>query len=186
MIVMLSCNSGGNNKLSNDLLIKKHFSKKEVKDLESILYYFDNLVMNGCDNNLLQCYHSYLSTFKNDKEGEIDFKISSEEQNEVLSSIKETTFDKIWYYSLSFKDNYKDTTKVLMLKSTSSYMDFIKDAGKKNTHINKYYKLFMSSEDLSASVISYIINNYDKFNLMDEKERLILAIHYMTISERYK
>jgi len=188
IILNINCNNEYKNKLTNEILMKKYFSQKDIKNLNKILLFFDEVVKHNCkDQNIINCYNTYFKGLKNNADSGVSvLKIDFDEQNKLLKSLDKTTFNKIWYYSYSIKaENTKITkAKIILLKPNSPYMNFLKEESKKKSYIKEYYDSVNEAGDITPGLINGIILYYNKYNLKDKKDRLILAIHYLTINSR--
>jgi len=181
VLAVFSCKNY-NHKSNEDKLLLNYFSKQEIKDLEKILNFFENEICKENNSNIEACYKSFLKkadiNYKNK-----DFKISLSKQNELIKNISKSTYNKIWINGISFKNNHKDTIKIMMLNTKSTYMNFIKEINK--DYINEYYNLATGFVvGINAGTTNFMINNYDEFNIKEKSERLIIAIHFLTINNQ--
>ncbi len=179
-IIVFSCNNYRYNELNKDKLINKYFNKDEIEDLEKILHFFEDEICKERSNDIKECYHNFLEKAEESYKNK-NFGISKEKQKGVLNSISKTTYGKIWYNGFSIKNNCQDTVDIIMIKPESVYMDFLKDINK--SYIEEYYYT-ATDIGISAGSINFMINHYNRFNLKDEKEKLIIAIHYLTFNDQ--
>jgi len=176
-----NCNKTKYVHLENDSLVKKHFNKNEIKDLRNILFFFENEINKNCDKTNKECFRQYLKNggenYKNKKLG-----INKEKQANILKNISNSTFNKIWRYGY----RTKDSIDIIMINPGSKYMDFLEDLGSVKPNIKKYYNAATSIPVvLNAGSINYVFFHYNDFDLKDEKERLVLAIHFLTLNSIY-
>ncbi len=184
VIIFSNCNKSKSLKLADDASINRYFNNEEIHDLYKILNFFDNEIKKGCDDKLFICYKKYFKTIKQ-KYLNGDLKISKQKEKYLLNSISKSTFNKIWTNGISFRNNHNDTVNIIMIKYEGSYMEIIKDLGKNKNIFKNYYKSFkLSGAALNAGSINSMFNNFDKFNIRDEKERLFLAIHFLTLNNQ--
>ena len=74
-----------------------------------------------------------------------------------------------------------------MLKYNSDYMNYLKETGTSNPLIFKYYEMLNDmGAIIHAGMLVYYLFHANDFDLNNENERLIMAIHYMTVSEEFK
>ncbi len=180
-----NCNKSYETLLYKDQLLKKHFSQDDVKMLNEILLFFDKVVKQGCQNksNITKCYFKYLKRIKeNYSTGDLSLNISPKEQKELFNRINAESFKKIWVYNKSFSRETDINGEILSIKNQSEYIDFLKTMSEYDNTVKGYYESYRSAGEMNAGSVSYVVHSYQKFNLDDEKIRLILAIHYLTLN----
>ena len=180
-----NCNKSYENLLYKDQLLKKHFSQDDVKMLNEILLFFDKVVKQNCQNksNITKCYFKYLKRIKeNYSTGDLGLNISPKEQKELFNRINAESFKKIWVYNKSFSRETDTKGEILSIKNQSEYIDFLKTMSEYDNTVKGYYEPYRSVGEMNAGSVSYVVHSYQKFNLDDEKIRLILAIHYLTLN----
>ncbi len=94
---LCNCKSTEYKRLEDDNLVKKYFSKNEIKDLRTILNFFENEISEGCDKNTRICFEEYLKK-AGTKYLNNDLGINEKKQEYILENISDSLFDKIWYY----------------------------------------------------------------------------------------
>ena len=88
---------------------------------------------------------------------------------------KFVVFDKIWWI-------YTDSnTEYFNLKTNSKYQKYLTEIGKESDFINVYADRLISAGDIPPSVIAGFSKNIENINLTDKNNRLIFAIHYLTL-----
>lgn len=99
---------------------------------------------------------------------------------EKLSSDLKTysVFDKIWW-------KYFDSdSERFNLKADSNYIKYLTEIGKHSDFINDYTGRFNGVNDLQPSVVAGFAKNIENIDLTDKNNRLIFAIHYLTLINR--
>lgn len=87
-------------------------------------------------------------------------------------------FDKIWW-------EYKDSnTNHFNLTPDSNYQKYLMKIGKTSEFINDYVERFKMVNDLHPSLVSGFAKNIESVDLTDKNNRLIFAIHYLTLINR--
>ena len=164
-----------------DEMLNKYFSKREIKSLNNILYFFDDVVQSKTNkNNLTEAYSEYMQNLKNEYHLKtLNLNISRKKRKLLLKSIDKSLFNKIWIENISITKN--DTIKLLDLNNSGSYRNFLKEYSKEDSSIKAYYDSYFNVGCMNAGVISYVCNSQEKFNVNDEKTRLILAINFITL-----
>jgi len=91
---------------------------------------------------------------------------------------KYSVFDKIWWkYSNSDSEHFN-------LKMDSNYQKYLTEIGKGSDFVKDYADRFNSASDLQPSVIAGFAKNIENIDLTDINNRLIFAIHYLTLINR--
>jgi len=99
---------------------------------------------------------------------------------EILSSDlkKFVVFDKIWWkYTDSYSEHFN-------LKTNSNYIKYLIRIGKQSDFINGYAGQLNQASDIQPSVVSGFAKNIESIDLTDKNNRLIFAIHYLTLINR--
>lgn len=183
LLLLSSCKE--DKSLGKSPAIMKLFNKTEMLDLEKILTFFDNQIFNKFKSkSLVQNYSLfYEKSLMRLDSGEIYLGFSYEKQNKLILELKESTFKKIWNLGKSY--NKKDTTSIVNLKVDGNYIKFLKTLGKENIAIKKYVDDLIFNYDITPSQSYFFINNYESINIKDERIRLMIAIHYLTLNNIY-
>jgi len=188
IIFSLSCNKNESLQLKKDKLLTKYFNESEVNDLEEILHLFENEISKNCNDTITGCFKNFLMNARNNIIIE-NFEFSGELSGEIIQKkISKSTFNKIWYNSYMFTNKNQDTIPIIMIKTESPYIDFLKELSESKPYLTKYLKDGTSplNSFIQGATELYILNHYDRFNLSDERDRLILAIHYLSVNEDFK
>lgn len=180
--------------LENDPLIREYFGKEEVQKLEKIVGFFDQHVKQTCatDQSLSACYNQYLenltqvNVFANQT---LTIGISIETQSKFLESLDNKYLNNIWWYGPEEKHLEKDSIhrkKELQYNSEGSYVGFLKALAQEDDKFAPYIDTYGLAGSISPSMVSYFLKNYKMFNISSERDRLILAIHYLTVNSSEK
>ncbi len=190
MIFALSCTSQKQNDLSNDQTIKESFNTTEINDLTKIQSFFDKsigLTESDKQENLEKVYTDFFLQ-NSDIEKISDFKLSINfnDQKELYNQLDKKTFDDIWEISWSKEINSIDTLKQIQLNRQGGYVKFLKTFGEQDSVINNYYNSLEIAGDISPTMVADLIKNYKNYNVNDPKIRLIIAIHYLTLNDKFE
>jgi hypothetical protein len=91
---------------------------------------------------------------------------------------KFVVFDKIWWkYTDSNSEHFN-------LKTDCNYQKYLSEIGKTSNFLIDYADRFNSASDLQPSVIAGFAKNIKNIDLTDKNNRLIFAIHYLTLLNR--
>ena len=87
-------------------------------------------------------------------------------------------FKNIW------RKNSNSETKNYNLKPNSKYQKYLERIGEKSDYIKKYADHLKATNDISPSIIAGFSKNIDNIDLSDKNNRLVFAIHYLTLLNR--
>ena len=186
IIFNFSCNNNEDLLLKNDKLLAKYFNKSEVNDLEKILKLFENAISKNCNNTVNVCFEKFLENAPDEVYNE-NFEFLKNLNGEIIQKeISKSTFDKIWYISYMFRSKTKETKPIISIRTESNYIDYLKELCKTKPYLTKYVTFGTndSGSFIQAVTEIYILKNYKNFNLSDERDKLILAIHYISFGEQ--
>jgi hypothetical protein len=96
VIINISCQDNFN--VKNDENIQKLFDNEEIKDLNSIVKYADEMVLSkSTEKNINHAYHNYFESLSKQIEGEskIPSAFGEKEKYSFLESLDEDTFKEI-------------------------------------------------------------------------------------------
>ena len=162
--------------------LKNHFENNEIVELEKLISFFDSVVQQKTIvKDLALAYKEFLKKLSESKSAgdasqyfKFDFKV----KDQVSSNL----FDKIWVVEKSYGYKVKDTVLSLNINTSSEYIKLLKSKSK-NEVIKKYYDGILSSGGFSPGVTAHLQHDYNKLDFNDFDNRLIVAIHYMTLNE---
>lgn len=186
-ILFISCNINKQEKktLEDYPLIIKTFNQSEISDLKKVLSFFDNEMRIEFKSKSIQKNYSsfYKKSLKELDSGRIYVGFTFKKQAKLIEELKETTFNGIWDVGKSFTE--KDTINVINLKVKGVYAKFLKELGKENKAIKRYIDDLVFNYDITPEQSYFFINNYDSLDITDERVRLMIAIHYLTLNNIY-
>jgi len=173
--------------LKSDDLIALHFNKYQIKDLETVMAFFEAEIcpqLPTTPEAATDCYKAFSKSLSDSGNfGDLKLGISLEKQIEVMASIRPVTFDAIW---LDGKVKIQsDSTASFGLKYGSQYSNFLNSFGKENEAVKQYFDVFDQRGGMTPSMIASVLLEYEKFGLEDQRGRLVLAIHYLTLNRMF-
>lgn len=196
IIILISCNPQKPNLLSAEMGgdIEKHFTKEEIKELEKVLAFFEKEV---CDcvktdyEDLENCYQGYFEKMvENEKTGVLNTCISPEKQKAFFENMNRAFFFEIWNIYEGVKLPQKPGQEKEMIPvlgwSRGKYLKYLKDISRGDHKIEQYITWFESVHDISPSMIADLIINYKEYDIQKTEIRLMIAIHYMTLTDENK
>jgi hypothetical protein len=179
-VILFGCSTDSKKLIEFDDHIAGSFNKEEKKELSTIIYEFEKFIPSQFDNGK-EKYLSFFELISNAKTAERIISISDSLFNsyDFKNSLSNETFSKIWEYNdISF-------SKSLSLKQNSPFTELLKNlASVKGGIIKDYYESFGIAGDLSPSMVAIIQKQYDQLDISDNHVRLVLAIHYLTLSKQ--
>jgi hypothetical protein len=172
--------------LKSDKIINKVFNETEIVELKKILTFFDREIQKLSDEaNLFDCYHAYFEQHINNfKLGTIEPNISIDKQMEFYKTIDNAVLHEVWVGIKEKKQNEEKYRLVLDLNDKGKYIKFLKLLSSKNSAIKDYHEGYLFSGSIITPMTGNIIMNHNKFNIRDEKIRLVIAIHYLTLNDK--
>ena len=177
LVIFGSCKKDSDKSLSDDSLILEYFTKEEAKELQLIHDFFiDHICQVGDANNgnAANCLTEFMQTNKTTATatGEIYIPIEHAEKVTLLKQLNPDLFHKIWTEDYEYGHIGHDNEK--------PYTHFLYDIGYDNKLIQEYSENVMFSGGVNGTSASLILNQPDEFDMTDGKQRLMIAIHYIT------
>ncbi|WP_346860149.1 hypothetical protein [uncultured Draconibacterium sp.] len=190
MFFVLSCTTQKSRDLSNDNLITMTFSATEINDLVIIQDFFDNcigLAENEKQDNIDKVYFDFFQQNSDiTKATDLKIPIDFEKQKGLYNQIDKKTFEDIWSIDRFIKRDSNDTLKNVGLNRHGKYFEFLKLLGGQDSTINKYYNTLEVAGDISPSMVADLAINHEKYDIKDPKVRLVIAIHYLTLNDKFE
>lgn len=185
IITTISCEPNQND-IGNYQEINEIFDRTEIQDLREIIQFFNTAICtseNLSNDDVNKCYNQYLKRLNENLTTEVglELQISFEDQKAFLEQLNPNTLNQIW----SYEKIWNKTSDTLEIRdyNLGKYMEFLKEFGKANDKANKYYENLMSIGVISPSAFADMLINYREYNTEDERIKLLIAIHYLTINE---
>ena len=195
LVTNLFCKPNSNMELMNNPDIIKVFSKEEISSLELIVDFFDSFILKKAKKNqdINQAYHEYFESIDRSESIE-DLRIhigltNSDNTKELIMTLKEKgIFKEIWKYSYEYDYITKDTLSVNLAPNVQGkYMQFLELLGKHNNYISEYVNTIQSSDCIAPSLVAGFMKDFYKdVDFHKEVNRLIFAVHYITIVSEEK
>ncbi len=167
--------------LKSDALIALHFNKYQIKDLETVMAFFEEEICGTVPTSpeeAIACYKAFGKRLSEKGNfGELDLGLSLEKQEAILSSLRPVTYDAIWLDVIQTDEDDK-----FGLRYDGQYVNFLKNFSKENIAIKQYIDVFEQAGNITPSMIANVLLDYEQFGLEDQRGRLFLAIHYVTLN----
>lgn len=165
--------------------LNDNFTTEQISELNKITDFFKNQMCLNMDSDFKTCYeripHEYLEATGTGFWININF----EKQKELYEQISKSTFNEIWMLCESTYHPSEIKAKSLCANATGKYQKFLVDFGKTNPRIARYAEKIQASGDYNGLDIQYweVLKDKSSFDLNDPNIQLILAIHYLSISD---
>lgn len=189
-IFAVCCVSQRQNDLSNDETIKETFNATEIDDLLKIQSFFDKSIGLTVTKNQKEIIKAYTDFFQLNSEiekvADLDLPINFNDQKKLYNQLDKKTFEDIWSIGWSTKMNSNDTLKNVELNRHGKYVEFLKTLGKQDSIIDKYHNSLEVAGDISPAIVADLVKNHDNYNIKDPKIRLMIAIHYLTLNDKFE
>lgn len=180
LFLFISCNTENSINLSSNHNIKKIFTAEEIEGLETLNQFFNSQICDETEKNEKQCYISFFRSMNaNNKLGYVELNLDYKTQKAIYSQINQTTFDEIWSFSTNM---YTDSIGEIIYNRDGKFMAFIKEVAKEDMLIEEYLILYEEAGDIYPGMIEkYHFKGNESQNF-----KLIIAIHYLTLNDRFE
>ncbi|WP_405202159.1 hypothetical protein [Dokdonia sp. LLG6352-1] len=174
ILFLTSCVNSKESEIENPNEI---WTESELVELNSLVAEFDRILISEYKSeSKTKAYVEFSNSVFNDM-AIPDLK----EYDKISSDAKKLkVFDKIWQTntdSITNKDYFN-------LKYNSNYQKYLKAIGENSELIKDYADKFENWGDIAPSVIGGYSRNIEKIDLNNKTNRLIFAIHYITLINR--
>ena len=188
LVATISCTRSQVVPLKDDPNVNKIFNKEEISDLNMIVKFFnDNLVKNKNGQDINQFYHEYFKKV-NTSESLENLRthiglVNSNRLKKLIDKLKDKRiFHEIWKYSYQYKYKTNDTvSRRLSLNLQGKYFKLLELQGKNDNLIKQYYISIRNSGRINPSSVAIIMKRYKNVDFNLTINRLIWAVHYITI-----
>lgn len=186
IILALGCANRKSKSLENHSIITEIYTQEEIEDLKKVMIFFESRI---CESKVFslkdtyKCYDDYLFGIKKKiKDEDINFNFLAIDDLEKLQEIiGDKSFNQIWNYKIVKEKN----NEIILVNNKGKYMEFLNKYSEDNKKIQSYYNLLKSSSGyISPSIIFDIFINKNYYNLNDERDKLLIAIHCLTANKQ--
>lgn len=168
--------------LKSDALIPRHFNKYQIEDLEKLMAFFEEEICQtvpATSEAAVDCYLAFSKSLADKGNfGDLNLGLSLEKQQAIMDSIRPVTFNALWLD----QETYAGTASSFGLNYDGQYATFLKVFGRENEAVKQYFDVFDQAGHMTPSMIANVLLEYEKFGLEDQRGRLVLAIHYLTLN----
>ena len=156
--------------------------------MDSILTFFDSEVISQTPSSeIIQSYQELFQILKdsiNSDSPSIALRLDFQKLELLLSELPESLKTEIWYEAYAIESLTNDSTKYIDIRHDGIYADFLQSVSQKNEFIDEYYyddlqHAFAITPGMNANMIV----NPNKLDIRKERERLIFAIHFISLQK---
>ncbi len=193
-IVMISCQDEID--LRSDKYISDIFTKKEIKEIEKMISYVDNMVLSNTETkDIDHAYHMFLDKIDRTIQDSSRFLVPFEEEKkyQFLENLDPIVFKEFWNMSDHLKmARYKDTIyrdlenyKSLDISPVGRYVEYLKKVGEKDEFYISLGEQIELAGDLPAANALWFPKNHRKFDFTIHKNRLWVVVYILRIEEHH-
>lgn len=190
LIIGLTNCTVSQSKLSDNKTFRKTFSESEIQDLQLLFDFFNESICSDPNTeDLTDCYKEFFNKLeKSEETGDIHLDIPFDKQMKVYKRFSNSTFNEIWTFAVRWEygDAIQDSHRTVHFNPNGKYLEFLKKTGKDEKVIKQYYESIQATGDIPPSLIAGLLVNFDQYNIKDIRVRFIVAIHYLTLNDRFK
>ncbi len=174
-------------KLQDNKILKNYFDDNEISELSDIVTFFDSKVQESCSKKTLDdCYKWYFANFETIFK-EKGIQIDTVGYGELLNSLDTKVFDEIWGYAQRYLRKINavsyEKQKDLELNVNGKYFKFLSEYSKKNKDLSVYVSSIKTTGCIAPVSIADFLTNYKNFDFNNELNRLIFAVHFITLGK---
>ena len=180
--------------LKSDKHLTEIFTDNELKEIEKMIGYVDDRVVEQTGNNdINKAYHQLLDKIDGTMQDSSKFFVpfDEEEKYEFLESLDPIVFSELWTMSNHVrKAIYKDSIyenldnyKTLDLSRSGRYIDYLERIEDENTFYKSVKKNLEAAGGLTPSITASFLKNHNEFDFTIPKHRLWGAVFILRIEE---
>lgn len=157
------------------------FNKDEINDINLLINRFDDYIQEDYEgSDLSNAYENFFEAMaKSEAQDDLsNVAIPYEQKKQMVDGLQKSTLSKIWEHH-RFKNTNIETD--FYLNYNGKYMEFLREAGKKNLLIKEYYDSIETAGVISPYSFSLLNHKQKELDISDKRIRFILAVHYLTL-----
>ena len=189
---LFSCQSKFN--LQSDKDLNEVFTKNELKEIEKMIHYVDDRVIEITGNqDIEQAYHQLLDKIDKTMQDSSKFLVPFEEEEKYLflESLDTTVFNAFWYMGNHIrKAVYKDSIyqdldkyKYLDLWHRGRYSDYLERIGENDAYYQSVKETLEFAAGLAPSIVASFLKVHSEFDFTIPKNRLWATVFILAIEE---
>jgi len=182
-VLLSSCNKLNTNSVEvNDQAIAQTFTPAEVKAVGAVVQFMDSTLLVACSCQNVE--EAYAEFFSNPTFSEPNFNEFALER--LIKEMKKSgLFSEFWSIT---RINTPDSLKGVYLdfNMNGKLFKLIESVGQEDEAIGEYYGYLMRDKDISQALIAMFPYDFANLNYKRSSVRLILATHFIYLSESKK
>lgn len=168
--------------------VREIFTKAQIRELEKIIIFFNDAIctIKGVENSPPdECYHMYFERLLAEEEtGNIHFGISHKQREHLFANIDSGLFNEIWTYGKSL-DRKAESNAVINILHNGKYVKLLNTISAEDVKVHEYATKLQAAGGIAPSMIADVLYNYKQYDIVDERIKLLIAIHYITLSDHF-
>lgn len=182
-VLLSSCNKLNTNTVEfNDQAVTQTFTPEEAKTVGAVVQFMDSTLLAACSCQNVE--EAYAEFFSNPTFSEPNFNESALER--LIKEMKRSgLFSEFWSITrISTPDSLKGV--YLNFNMNGKLFKLIESVGQEDEAIGEYYGYLMRDKDISQALIAMFPYDFANLNYKRSSVRLILATHFIYLSESKK
>lgn len=171
LLLILSCKT-------ETKIVNPHgiYSDNELIELNEILSEFDKTLSDKYNtDNITDAYHMFSKVVADQYQVPI-WKELKDLSDEVIEL---EVFSEVWH-----KNIYQNEPQGFNMNPEGKYIDYLEFIGQNTEFIKIYVDQYKSADDILPSIVGGFSAHIEELDLKDKNNRLIFAIHYLTLMNR--
>lgn len=193
-VALFSCQSKFD--LKSDKHLTEIFSNNELKEIEKMICYVDDRVVELTNNrNVNEAYHQLLDKINQTLENSSKFLVpfDEEEKYNFLESLDSTVFSEFWtmdnyirksIYKDSIYENL-DNYKTLDISRSGRYVDYLGKTGDDDAYYKSVKKTLEDAGGLTPSIAASFLKIHNELDFTIPKNRLWATVFILRIEEHH-
>ena len=178
--------------LQSDKDLNKVFTENELKEIEKMIHYVDDRVVEITGNkDIEQAYHQLLDKLLHPIQDGPAYLVPFEEEEKYkfIQSLDTTVFNKFWTFGRVGKAVYQDYIyedgyQFLELSINGRYVaDYLERIGKQDDYYKSENETIKMAGGLAPTTKAWFLKNHSEFDFAIPKNRLWAAVFIFSIEE---
>jgi hypothetical protein len=190
LVLLFGCSSPRNEELKSNSTINSIFNERETHDLIIINDFFYNQI---CENSpqgnepLDKCYAQFLENMSESyRSGIFDLDIPFDKQLDLYENISDSTFNNLWKFNKCTFPDFPGTLKCINYNFNGKIVQLLKELSKEYPAMKEYYETFLMAGGIAPTMVMNVAVYYDKYDIDDVRIKLVIALHYLTLNDKYE
>lgn len=178
--------------LKSDKHLTEIFTDNELKEIEKMIHYVDNMVIENTGNkDIEQAYHQLFDEIDKTMQDSSKFLVPFEEEQKYkfLQSLDIKVFNEFWTFRRVGKAMYQDSIyengyQFLELSINGRYVaDYLERIGKQDDYYKSEIETIKMAGGLAPTTKAWFLKNHSEFDFTIPKNRLWATVFILSIEE---